>query len=190
MSMKKIILVMSVLLASCAYSPQQITIAPTVLMGDEPFGNSRVVEVTVEDQRSSKVIGTRGGAYPETSIITVANDIEAAIAKTAESALRQQGFVVDAQQPSNAVVKVVIETLQYENDKDSVTAKVNINVVIQLQVTVANKTHSGRYKSATSQPLIISPSTEKNALLINGLLTDTLQRGFSDPKIKAFLSNS
>lgn len=188
--MKYGFLLLVLLITACAYSPQQIKIEPKVVIAGEAFGNGRVVDVVVEDKRSNKVIGSRGGAYPETSVITVANNFNQAIVVAAQGALQQQGFAIDAEQASAAVVKVIIDSLDYENDKEAVTAKVDLKVVLELQVTVAEKTYSGRYKSASSQQLVISPSAEKNEKLINGVLAETLQRAFSDPKVKAFLSNS
>ena len=187
----KLLLIISVLFASaCAYSPQKIAINPQLTLDGEVYGQGRVVEVLVEDQRADQVIGSRGGAYPDTSVITPSNDISKAIADTTKNGLRQQGFVLDVPQPPAASVKVIIDTLSYENDKESVTAKVNLTSILRLELSVANKTYSSQYKSTSTQQLVVSPGAEKNERMINEVLAQTLQRALLDPKVKAFLSNS
>ena len=187
----KILLVMAVvLLSACAYSPQQIAINPQVTLDGEVYGQGRVVHVLVEDQRQQKVIGTRGGAYPDTSVITLSNDIKQAVAATVQQGLQQQGFVVDTSQVPTATVKVIVDTLNYENDKEAITAKVNLSSILRLEVSVADKIHRGQYKSTSAHQLVVSPSAEKNERLINEVLAQTLQRLLLDPRVRAFLSNS
>lgn len=187
---KSIFLGVIFLLSACAYSPQQITIKPQVAVGDEVYGQGRSVAVEAEDRRASTAIGSRGGAYPDTSLITPANDISAALVEATKAGLRQQGFLVDSTEPAAAKVKVVVDTLSYENDKDALTTKVILETVLLLEVSVAEKTYTGRYKSATSQQMVVKPSAKANELMINTLLSDTLRRALQDPKVKAFLSNS
>ncbi|MGK0441533.1 MAG: putative lipoprotein [Pseudohongiellaceae bacterium] len=181
---------LTLLVFGCAYSPQQIIITPSISATDEVYGQNRIINVLFEDQRSNKVIGSRGGAYPDTSIITPSNDINAAMIKATKQGLRQQGFVIDEQQTPAATMKIILNTLSYEQDEESITSKVNLTTVLLLEVVVADKTYRGRYKSASSHQLVVNPSAEKNELLINTALSETLQRSLSDPKVKAFLSNS
>ncbi|WP_019528196.1 YajG family lipoprotein [Dasania marina] len=191
LSVKKLLLVIAAAaMAACAYSPQQVMIQPELEVADDIYGQGRIVAVLAEDQRSNKAIGSRGGAYPGTSLITPANDVGEAMVKAAKAGLRQQGFSVDSDQPPAATVKVIVDTLTYENDKDTVTAKVNLLAVLRVEINVAEKNHSGVYKSAISQQLVIKPTAATNEKLINKVLSQTLQRALNDPKVKAFLSNS
>lgn len=184
------VLAAALAMAACAYSPQQVMIQPELDVADDVYGQGRIVAVQAEDQRSNKAIGSRGGAYPDTSLITPANDISEAMVKATKAGLRQQGFSVDSNQPPVATFKVIVDTLNYENDKDTVTAKVNLMAVLRVEINVAEKTHSGVYKSAISQQLVIKPTAGTNEKLINKVLSQTLQRALADPKVKAFLSNS
>ena len=188
--MKTVLVIVSVLMVACAYSPQQVTVVPTVLMEDEAYGQSKVVDVQVEDQRDSQVIGSRGGAYPDTSVITISNDINASVAKASESVLRQQGFIVQSEMQAVANIKVIIDSLHYEKDKKSLTSKVNLLSVIRLEIVVAEKTFNGRYQTVSTQKSMTTPSNEQNESLINTVLSKTLKQAFTDQKVKVFLNNS
>ena len=62
----------SLTLAGCAHSPQHLSLQPMVTAQLNPIGQGQPVVVRVVDGRSSPVLGTRGGLYPETSAISVA----------------------------------------------------------------------------------------------------------------------
>lgn len=183
-----LILPLVLLLAACAYSPQQVTIEPALVIENNVYGNSRVVAVLTEDKRAEKVLGTRGGAYQETSTISIANDMTAAVTAAAESALRQQGFVVDASQPASAEMRIIIDTLSYDKVGASMTNKFDLKAVLRTEIKANGETHKGRYVTKSSQQLAWAPSTEKNSEMINVLLSDTLQRMFDDEKVKDFFS--
>lgn len=187
---KIVIFCLSFLLVACAYSPQQIQIDPQFTVAGETFGEGRIVAVSAEDRRSSPVIGKRGGVYSETSIITLAENFPEVLATSAEQALQQLGFVVNANEVPAASIIVVLEDLSYTKNRSEFLPAIDLNLSLLLKIIVANKTFEGRYKSQANQPFILNPSVEKNQRLINGALSDTLQRAFSDSKVKAFLSNS
>ena len=91
--MKKTLLLITLsLLVACAYSPQQITINPSVDTSAEDYGLGRSVQIVVEDHRAVKELGSRGGVYKDTSLITIGNSITEAIAGAAEARLAIQGF--------------------------------------------------------------------------------------------------
>ena len=175
---------------ACAYSPQQITINPVVDTSGERYGNGRAVSVAVEDRRENKVVGSRGGVYKDTSLITIANDISAAIVRASEAKLATQGFNINASQDqASAQVKVVIEELEYDVLEQSVTKKLALKAVMLVEASSQGHTYNGRYETKTNRQSVVTPSSTRNEQMINTLLSDTLARLFADPKLKAFLSN-
>ena len=71
----------AVLLAACAQSPQKITLAPSFPAPEQAIGNKQPVHVRVSDDRRDKVLGSRGGAYRDTALITAQINREGAILK-------------------------------------------------------------------------------------------------------------
>lgn len=189
MIVKKLLLVMAVfLIPACAYSPQQVTINPQIDAGGESYGNGRSIAVTARDERDNKTLGTRGGIYKDTSTITIANDLPRAVVRAAKAKLATQGFDVNAQQ-SNADLAVIIEKLTYDIPEQSLVKKVDLHCVLRVEVTAGGEKYTGRYQTTSEQQTLVTPSMARNQAMINKVISDTLERAFSDPKLKAFLSN-
>lgn len=175
--------------AACAYSPQQITVDPVIAATGERFGNGRVVSVVVEDRRENKVLGTRGGAYPKTSTITIGNSLTDAIARSAEATLAAQGFSVNSSAEPQLEMKILVDELVYDKPEDSLTGEVNLKSVLSVELSAGGETYTGRYQTASQRQLIVAASEKKNTEIINEILSQTLQRLFADPKVKVFVSN-
>ena len=187
--MKKIILLLSSLLVvACAHSPQQITINPIIDTAAEHYGQGRSVSVSVEDARENKVLGSRGGVYKDTSVITLANDLDVAIARAAEARLAVQGFNINSPEAA-ADMKIIIEKLTYDTPEQTVGKTVQLEAILKVEVTAGNESYSGRYKTNSERQTVLTPSMSTNEEMINTLLSDTLARLFADPKLKVFLSN-
>ena len=176
-------------LAACAYSPQQITINPVINTAAENYGNGRAVNVSVEDGREVKVLGSRGGIYKDTSVITIANSMTDAIASAARAKLAVQGFNTNSGLAEAAQVKIIVDQLSYDVPEQSVGKKVKLSAVLKLDVSAGGQSYQGRYKSDSERQTVVTPRMAQNEEMINTLISDTLARLFSDPKLKAFLSN-
>lgn len=187
--MKKIFLPLFILLVSaCAYSPQQVTIRPDIGMDGEPYGNGRSITVTASDERANKTLGSRGGVYEETSVITIGNDMTQAIVNATKAKLATQGFNVNAQ-PGDADLDVVVEELVYDIEEKGVIKNVTLRCLVRVDIKAGTENFSGRYKTGSGQEVAFYPNMEKNEELINKVISDTLARALSDAKLKAFLSN-
>lgn len=189
---KLLIIGFTSLLMACAYSPQQITINPIVNVSGESYGRNLPVVVVVEDVRENKIIGSRGGAYPATSIITVANDISAAIKRSAISKLAVQGFSVNTglgiSDEQGVTFKILLDELTYDKPKDPLDKKVYLGAAMRAEVRYRGKTFTGQYKTQSQSVALVVPNVKKNEKLINKLLSTTLERLFSDQKLQAFMA--
>lgn len=188
-AIKIAVMTASLTLAACAYSPQQITVQPQFTVAGERYGKGLPVTVVVEDLRSQKVVGSRGGAYPDTSTITIGNDITQAIARSAEATLAAQGFNINSQQTSVAQYKIIIDELVYQKLQGSIRGQIDLKAVLRTEISGSGENYRGRYQTAHTRQLPLGASEEKNTALINALLSETLVRVFEDPKAKVFFSN-
>lgn len=183
----------SLLLGACALSPQQITVAPELKPGDGSLGGGRKVVVTVQDEREEPVIGRRGGVYADSSEITVANNLTAAIAEAVRKKLRSMGFSpVEAYGIGTAEgmeLRLIVDTLKYTHpDEASMGYDVELLSELRAQVSRANETFEGRYRVKKSRHFFNSPSARHNEELVNEVLSETLERAFADPRLLAFLT--
>lgn len=187
--MKYISIAVALLLAACAYSPQQITVNPQINTSAENYGNGRVVNVVVEDGRANKALGSRGGIYKDTSLITISNSLTDAIGRAAAANLAVQGFTVNSTDDNAALIKIIVDELSYDIPEQSVGKKVLLSAVLKLEVSAGGESYSGKYQTKSERQTVVTPTMGRNEEMINTLLSDTLQRLFSDAKLKAFLSN-
>lgn len=177
------------LLVGCAYSPQQIMINPDVDTSAEDYGRGRPVHVVVEDGRAVKELGSRGGVYKDTSLITIGNSITEAIAGAAEARLAAQGFNTNSSDADTVTIKIIIDSLSYDTPVQSVGKKVKLDAILKLEMTAGKEIYTGQYKSSTERQTVVTPSMNRNEEMVNTILSSTLNRLFSDPKMKAFLDN-
>lgn len=177
-----------VILSSCALSPQEIRLQPSVDLAPADFGDQRSINIVVEDRRSSPVIGTRGGVYPDTSTIVIGNDYRSEIAQTVAGALRQWGF---RPQPSNSDPAdlrfiVGIEQISYQPGNNSAIGKMHIAVNLSLVVEKGKQRYQGQY-GASGELGYVTASAAKNEARINEIFDLALQKLFSDAGLVAFL---
>lgn len=194
------LLLASVFLGGCAKSPQQVVIAPTIsvesgeLLPGKKTNNK--IALTVYDERPSSVMGSRGGVYGETSLVSTGEDFTRNIRAAAEQALQEMGLTVSssesASEPSNSTSKTVpqfqlyIDRFSYDV-LDSYFQDIEIKAAAHVVVTRGGQRFTGRYNSDLNQRLMTAPSNDKNDEMVNQVLDDVLARVFNDDALKVFL---
>ena len=167
----------SFLLGGCAMSPQQLAIAPDIEVEiSEPVSTSEI-GLTVYDERTSSVLGSRGGVYSETSMISTGDDFTASIRTATEQALQKLGLEIS---PAENIpqFQVYIDRLTYEV-LDSYLHDVEIKAAAHVVVTHGSQRFTGRYSSDLNQRLATAPSNKKNDELVSQVVSDMLARVFS-----------
>jgi uncharacterized lipoprotein len=177
------------LLGACAQSPQQLTVRPVLEISGEAWGNGQHVLVTAKDQRASRVVGTLGGVYGNSTTITIANSLEDAMVRASNALLASKGFVVNSNDPNAVRLNVVIDSLRWEDvtEDDKVGKAVKMTAALRAEATRGGETFSGRYQTATDYRGVTRPSMKQNEQRINDLLEATLLRMFDDHKLRDFL---
>ncbi len=177
----------ALLLTGCALSPQQVTIKPSLESSSSNIGEGRTLYVEVLDVRESSAIGSRGGMYKSTSLITLANDLPTAIRDAASKQFRDMGFVVQAAPGASADIRIFIDKLSYGDPETSAVGfDVALESVLRVEAKQRGDTYSGRYQVKTTRTYATVPGRDRNEEMINETLSGALQRLFSDPKLLAF----
>lgn len=174
------------ILGGCALSPQVVNIAPQASVSGPAYGQGRGVNVEVINKLPSKTLGSRGGVYSETSTITINNDLAAAVKLTAEHALQQLGFS-NTSSATPADITISIETLTYDSHVKSLIYHVNVEAALKVTTVINGSVHEGNYRTEGAHQFTQAPDEEKNAKVINKLLSDTMDRAFSDPNLAKFM---
>ena len=186
--MKKILmgLAASFLLAGCALSPQEVQLAPKVVVEKPTQMMSSSVSVTVYDERISNVLGNRGGVYGDTNAITTSANLPASLKMAVSEGLSGMGVSVEA---SEAVTQfqVYLDELDYTVPEGSYITKVDLSARIRVVVMNASQRFEGSYTSSVSERVPSAPSDEKNEALINAVMGDVLTRALEDKRLQQFL---
>lgn len=180
-------LLLVALVAACAQSPQRITVQPTLSIRGDAVGAGRAILVSGADERKSKVLGSLGGVYGNSATVTVGNNIEQALTNAANALLAGQGYVVNSPDPSALQLTIVVESLTYEPQEQAVGSDIKLAAVLRADVSKRGETFSGRYQSNAERRSVTRPDQRDNEKYINELLSETLERMFSDNRLRDFL---
>ena len=185
-----LITVTSLTLVGCANSPQQLTPEPKLTTQLAPVGHGQAVSVRVVDGRPSPTLGSRGGLYPETALISVnAQDVLPKLQAQAEAAVRLLGFTPSANAPGAPQLTITLAELKYQSPKDGLyVTEASIGATFKSDVTAGTRRYSGRYAASLNQRFGMSPNQETNTKLVSDVLSDALTRLFKDPSIGSLLS--
>ena len=176
---------MSMLLGGCAVSPQQVAIEPSISMATSEPVSAREIGLTVYDERPSAVMGSRGGVYSETSMISTDENFTRNIRVATEQALEQWGLTVSSGEDIPKF-QLYIDRFTYEI-LDTYFQDVEIKAAAHVEVTYGSQRFTGRYSSDLSQRLVKTPSNKKNDEMLGQVLDDMLTRVFQDERLKEFL---
>lgn len=181
------VLLSALVLTACALSPQQVTINPTLESSKSNIGEGRTVYLEVIDARENEAIGSRGGLYKDTSLITPANDLAAAIRETSARKLREMGFIVQAAPGASADIRIFVDKLSYSDpDESKMGFEVELESVLRVEAKQNIDTYTGRYQVKNKKTYATVPGRDRNEEMINETLSSSLQRLFNDPKLLAF----
>ncbi|MCD6006530.1 MAG: hypothetical protein J7L56_18075 [Halomonas sp.] len=184
-------LLTSVLLAACA-SPQYLQLSPERSASVPQTGSGQQVTVIAADARESEVIGTRSGGSMSTAQITVSShELIPQLQAEAERAVRDMGFTPtrDAAQGRPSIT-LELASLNYArgNSGQPLVGEARIEGVFRAIAQNKGTTYTGTYTSRRTQGYAIKPGEDANTRMLNDLLSDGLNRVFSDPELGRLLA--
>ncbi|WP_083002465.1 YajG family lipoprotein [Halomonas sp. GT] len=184
-------LLTSVLLVGCA-SPQYLQLSPERSASVPQTGSGQQVTVITADARESEVIGTRSGGSMSTAQITVSShELIPQLQAEAERAVRDMGFTPtrDAAQGRPSVT-LELASLNYAKGDSGqpLIDEARIEGVFRAIAQNKGTTYTGTYTSRRTQGYAIKPGEDANTRMLNDLLSDGLNRAFSDPELGRLLA--
>jgi len=174
--------------ASCARSPQVVTLSPVLTGPPGKIDVPRTVELSVRDDRASKVIGSRGGVYAATSTISTEDDISPGLTELLAKKLEQQGYTVVSPGSGGEVkLRVELQELTYEMG-GSVLTEIKLSSAVGVTCTKGGDTLTSRYRTNHREEFATVPDEEKNSELINMVVGKSLDRMLGDKELRDFMS--
>ncbi|SDU20323.1 YajG family lipoprotein [Halopseudomonas salegens] len=176
-------------LVGCAHSPQTLDVRPALQMQPSRVGAQQPVVVEVNDTRESKTLGTRGGIYPQTSTLSLSEQVLPRLRQEVETAVRSLGYTPVAEgTPDAARLTVSLSGLAYDVPSENayVTAA-NLTATFSAQARKGAEQYRGRYSASSNHRFAYAPNEETNTRLVTEVMNDALTRLFQDPAIAEVL---
>lgn len=168
-------------MTACAFTPQQARIDPTVHVAKTNEGQGVQVAFGVVDERDSKTIGNRGGAFGKGAQITTSDDVVAIVQTKVREGLENKGFVVtDYDDAAPVRLKVEVRALNYSTSVGFWTGGVEVKSALKAIGTRGSKPYEKIYRSDDEKRVVAVPTAGKNEEWINTALTDVLTQLFDD----------
>ncbi|MGM0833124.1 YajG family lipoprotein [Halomonas qinghailakensis] len=184
-------LLTSILLAGCA-SPQYLQLSPERSASVPQTGAGQQVTVIATDARESEVIGTRAGGSMSTSQITVSShELIPQLQAEAERAVRDMGFnpTREAAQGRPSITLELANLNYAKGDSGQpLIDEARLEGVFRAIAQNKGTTYTGTYTSRRTQGYAIKPGEDANTRMLNDLLSDGLNRAFSDPELGRLLA--
>lgn len=177
--MKSSVIIASLIfmLGGCALSPQTIDIAPRLDTPASRPGN-KSVSVVVNDTRTSRVIGTRGGIYRDTANITANQNMTQTLQAILANALRDMGYNVTDRGSVSLAVEVA--ELRYSATGEHTITDVETGATINATCRNGGLVANNSYRVTDRQEVLKAPTSGRNQELINNSLGTALQRMLND----------
>ena len=173
----------------CAVSPQQITVEPRSETNFSGSGAGTSINLQVRDNRGTTALGSLGGTYPETSMLTTSNDVAADLNNLLRQKLTTAGYVVTSNNADFNLV-VSLNELSYEYGTAAVVAR-EVQTVVELAFRAENASgmsyREGRFRTPRTQPRATRPTPEENKAFLEEVLTETIDRLLAHQPLVEFL---
>ena len=179
---------MALLLAGCAQSPQQLSLTLTEAPAQLPPGVA-IVDVKAVDARSSNNVGSRGGVYAESSVITTAPLFLQTLVDAYTQALQSSGQVT-IQDGAPVAITLILDSFSISTPKRSVLPEIVYSAKISVKVIKAQQTRLYRYSADQKHTLATLPSDVKNQALTNELFSVVLSQAIADDALNNFMMSA
>ncbi|WP_346797569.1 YajG family lipoprotein [Halomonas sp. Bachu 37] len=185
------ILLASAWLAGCA-SPHYLQLNPQRSAAVPQAGQGQQVTVIAQDGRATEVIGSRSGQSMATSqIIVHSHELIPRLQEQAQRAVRDMGFSPTTEPAAGRPsLTLVLESLAYRKGDSGqpLVDEARLEAVFRAEAKNQGTTYTGTYTSRRTQGYALKPDRDANTRMLNDLLSDALNRAFSDPELANLLA--
>ncbi len=193
--MKRLLQLMSILmitgLAACSLDHQQVTLTPRIENATSQIGRGQPVYLVVNDVRSSRLLGYRIDETKDRAEITAANDVRQVIYDNVKQILVDNGFeVVPDQSTAAPRFSVDIRDLQYKASGKYVAPSVTTSAVFKGTAQRPDRSFSKDYEINRKEREALPLTSERNARIINAIVSDVLTMMADDKDMFSFLAGA
>ncbi len=174
--------------SGCAVSPQSISLNPSITVDKKDIGRSRSIDLKVVDERPSKVLGTRGGIYSDTALLTINGGSEEPIRQELVGALSGYGFNMINSNATDIDMTIFVESLGYEILGKKFPKVIKNNILLRVKCNKKDKSFTSKYAASIEEEVLITPLASQNEKMINKIVSKALSAVVKDKKLLKFLN--
>ena len=185
------VLLASAWLVGCT-SPQYLQLSPERSAQVPQVGSGQQVTVIAQDGRDSDIIGNRAGGGMSTAHITVSShELIPRLQEEAERAVRDMGFSPTTEQAEGRPsLTLELASLNYARGDSGqpLVDEARLEGVFRAIAQNKGTTYTGTYTSRRTQGYALKPDADSNTRMLSDLLSDGMNRAFSDPELGRLLA--
>lgn len=177
------------LASGCAFTPQAVSIAPTINVSSSEVGGNRPVGLTVVDERPKKTLGTVGASGVGADI-SVDGDLVAAVERAVSDGLSRKSFKpMRKATDDKAELRVEIRNLDYTIIRGFWAGTLRVDaglkgICIRDGKRPYEKLHHGEFVESVQ----VVQSQSANASYINSAVSDAANKLLNDEELSACLA--
>lgn len=177
-----------ILLAGCAFTPQEAVITTNVAVNESNIGNNMTVALIISDERPGKLAGNRGAGMGVGAEITLA-DVKTPVTTEVEKGLKGHGFRPskgDADTPRR--MKVEIRVVELKFSTGFFTGGYFPRAAIKAIATNNKERMEKFYRAEKEERSVFVHTEEANNKLLSEVLSETLSQLVNDRELMKFLA--
>ena len=176
------------LVCGCAWKPQSATLQPAPNITPSTVGNGVTLAVRVIDKRQSDTIGYRG-LDSQNAAITTTQNVATVFQEKIIKGLVRKGFSASPfeGQPGRLLI-VEIRQIDYTTDMEFWKGIVKTEAALGASMIKDGVKFEQFYSGKRTENTVEAPGAKTNERLINGAISDALQRLFEDENLIRYLA--
>ena len=175
--------------SGCAFVPQKVQIQPTVMVAPAAIPPGSRVVIRISDKRTTQTIGHRG-LDSEMATIKSANSLTDLLQVEVANIFRQRGFQIAEDSDDTApLLRVDLKLLEYKTTMDFWKGGVHSKATIDAHGRRPGSFYEMSYTGERHITAQEAPGAKTNAELINGAVSEALQKLADDRALVGFLAN-
>lgn len=175
------------LLASCAFTPHDVTITATAPESPSSIGNGVTLALEVIDDREDIVVGQRAAGMQGADI--TAKDIIPTLERELKRGLEAKGFtVVSASDEADAEFEARLRAFKFFLETGFWTGAENASVAVHVEAEKGGRDLDRVYRYDNEERTMVVPAGSRIDEVLNGALSDVLAKIMADAELMSFLA--
>lgn len=177
------------LLASCALTPQQLHLVPSVSVRTEPVADGTPVTVTVEDSRTSQKLGEVGDPNTQMVEVSLEEDFKPRLLEEVSKALAALGFkVVSGDQEAERNLQIDVRRIELSSVKQPFVFDTELRAELGALATNGGDTYDRLYYVRTRKETAGPPYLKDSNALVNTAVSQALEDMLNDERLLEMLA--